>query len=30
MRYGRRLRDWQEIGTWDLMRFALLGWLARK
>jgi hypothetical protein len=25
----RRLRDWREIGTWDLMHFALLDWLAR-
>src|SRR5215204_6239283 len=25
----RRLRDWQNAGTWDLMHFALLDWLAR-
>jgi transposase len=25
----RRLRDWQEAGTWDLIHFALLDWLAR-
>src|SRR5439155_2582174 len=25
----RRLRDWQDAGTWDLMHFALLDRLAR-
>jgi transposase len=25
----RRLRDWQDAGTWDLVHFALLDWLAR-
>jgi transposase len=25
----RRLRDWQETGIWDLIRFALLDWLSR-
>ena len=25
----RRLRDWQQEGVWDLMRFVLLSWLAR-
>jgi transposase len=25
----RRLRDWQNAGTWDLIHFALLDWLAR-
>src|SRR5260370_447099 len=25
----RRLRDWQEAGTWKLIHFVLLDWLAR-
>src|SRR6266446_6132262 len=25
----RRVRDWQQAGVWDLIRFALLDWLAR-
>jgi len=25
----RRLRDWQEAGTWQLIHFALLDWLSR-
>ena len=25
----RRLRDWQQDGTWDLIHFALLNWLSR-
>jgi transposase len=25
----RRLRDWQEVGIWQLIHFALLGWLSR-
>ena len=25
----RRLRDWQESGTWQLIHFALLDWLCR-
>jgi transposase len=25
----RRLRDWQQAGTWDLIHFALLDWLSR-
>ena len=25
----RRLRDWQQAGTWDLVHFAMLDWLAR-
>ena len=25
----RRLRDWQEAGTWQLLHFVLLDWLAR-
>jgi transposase len=25
----RRLRDWQEAGIWQLIRFVLLDWLAR-
>jgi len=25
----RRLRDWQEAGTWQLIHFVLLDWLAR-
>jgi transposase len=25
----RRLRDWQVVGVWDLIHFALLDWLAR-
>ena len=25
----RRLRDWQEAGTWNLIHFALLDWLSR-
>jgi transposase len=25
----RRLRDWQEAGTWQLIHFSLLDWLAR-
>ena len=25
----RRLRDWQEVGIWDLIHFALLDWLSR-
>jgi transposase len=25
----RRLRDWQEAGIWQLIRFSLLDWLAR-
>jgi len=29
MRCWRRLRDWQDAGTWDLIHFALLDWLAR-
>src|SRR2546426_10715577 len=24
----RRLRDWQQVGLWDLMHFAVLNWLA--
>jgi transposase len=30
MTCGRRLRDWQADGVWDLMHFALLNWLARE
>jgi transposase len=29
MTCGRRLRDWQEAGTLNLVHFALLDWLAR-
>src|SRR4029453_6329705 len=29
MTCGRRLRDWQWAGVWDLMHFALRDWLAR-
>ena len=25
----RRLRDWQQDGTWDSIHFALLNWLSR-
>jgi transposase len=25
----RRLRDWQEVGIWQLIHFSLLDWLAR-
>jgi len=25
----RRLRDWQELGIWQLLHFVLLDWLAR-
>jgi len=25
----RRFRDWQDAGIWELLHFALLGWLAR-
>jgi hypothetical protein len=25
----RRLHEWQLAGVWDLIHFALLGWLAR-
>lgn len=25
----RRLRDWQEMGVWQLIHFVLLDWLAR-
>ena len=25
----RRLRDWQEVGIWELIHFVLLDWLAR-
>jgi transposase len=25
----RRLRDWQEVGIWQLIHFALLDWLSR-
>lgn len=25
----RRLRDWQQVGIWDLIHFALLDWLSR-
>jgi transposase len=25
----RRLRDWQQVGIWDLIHFGLLAWLAR-
>jgi len=25
----RRLRDWQELGIWQLLHFILLDWLAR-
>jgi len=25
----RRLRDWQQVGVWDLIHFAQLDWLAR-
>jgi len=25
----RRLRDWQQDGTWGLIHFALLNWLSR-
>jgi transposase len=25
----RRLRDWQEVGVWQLIHFVLLDWLAR-
>jgi hypothetical protein len=25
----RRLRDWQDAGIWQLIRFSLLDWLAR-
>ena len=25
----RRLRDWQEVGIWQLIHFVLLDWLAR-
>jgi transposase len=26
----RRLRDWQQAGTWDLIHFVLLNWLSRQ
>ena len=26
----RRLRDWQQVGLWDLIHFALLNWLSRE
>jgi transposase len=25
----RRLRDWQEVGIWQLIHFSLLDWLVR-
>jgi transposase len=29
MTCGRRLRDWQHAGVWDLIHFGLLNWLSR-